>query len=33
MENLKLFIMQKLWNYKKMKYTYKKLIKGPYFKK
>lgn len=32
MENLKLFIRQKLWNYKKMKHKYKKLIKGPYQK-
>lgn len=33
MKNLKLFIKQKFWNCKKMKYKYKKLIKGPYFKK
>jgi hypothetical protein len=32
-ENFKLFIKQKVWHCKKMKYKYKKLIKGPYQKK
>lgn len=31
--NLVLLLKQKAWTYKKFKYKYKKLIKGPYYKK
>lgn len=31
--NFILILKQKAWAYKKMKYRYKKLIKGPYQKK
>jgi hypothetical protein len=31
--NLVLLLKQKAWVYKKMKFKYKKLIKGPYYKK
>lgn len=31
--NLVLLLKQKAWVYKKMKFKYKKLIKGPYYKR
>ena len=31
--NLVLLLKQMAWVYKKMKFKYKKLIKGPYYKK
>lgn len=31
--NILIKMKQKLWQYKKAKYKYKRLIKGPYYKK
>ena len=31
--NFVLIVKQKLWTYKKLKFRYKKAIKGPYYKK